>query len=949
MKQIYVFWMCLLLLVGLSACTDEVAVENGQETVAEGDVALQLSVSVPDAKVVTTRDIDPDGLGIKTLYLFCFDGYGSYIGRRDASNIRLDGGENGNYAYTFDVTVPSSTRRIHFLSNVYLDDINAVPGMSETTLIPSIVSASGLMAYWGRVAVTDLESNNIPSIVLYRNQAQVCWEVGSGVGLHVFGYAVCNRRAWGTIAPFNPHAEKDEDKFNYSLDAPYVTEPAADYQVLSTDATDVTVQGDEAQGDPHYIFENPNTLDAPVYAVMLIGETKESAKYYKIMFVDGNKNLLPIYRNFKYVIRINSAPPESMGYTTFDEAKEGIAANNAWVSVDPEIPELSDGTHTLNILNGTTQIFNEGGEQTIDFTYDGNSEDVSVSWLDNDGTLSSVTPQLSSTGNNTYTITMNLAQPKEDPVIGTLLLRAGVFTRQIKVYLMKPFEFKPVWVSTGVPMKKDERLSMTFVIPDNYPSELFPITCKIATNTMNANDDLEVQLPVIIEDCEYHIETEDGEPKEPNRTANWGYKFVYTATRPGIQEVFFTLNVSEGNDPEGTVEYVGSSCPYLTEKQNHAHVFLEAENFKDEEKVVLFQSGSKDMYITMDGADENNPGFLLKELAPTVNQPVTIKLNFTGGTPTTNTVMRIATTSLVPVDSEKNKYINNGTPTTNGIVNYYWIKPGKVSSLTLNFLTNTPDVDDLVRFSIDNENEFGYNSNSDDWFKSAAVELRATPKNFTFDFNIVDDTPEVDAVKYGLNQPANMYLTIPEAAVQYTDLKLFIQTNNLKRDPNGEHAEWLEETVGGYYLTIPKGTSLEQRGTIKFLTSRIASAETVTIRTADNSQALFTPASASFTNLPITGTLTLDGEEPLSNNSFITLQRKNGTRVGDLDIQSVEGNIATYKLTLRPEYDFTMDEDLIVYYTVPNTSVVYQLTATFSYLVSHEIGESVPLITLKKQ
>lgn len=114
-----------------------------------------------------------------------------------------------------------------------------------------------------------------------------------------------------------------------------------------------------------------------------------------------------------------------------------------------------------------------------------------------------------------------------------------------------------------------------------------------------------------------------------------------------------------------------------------------------------------------------------------------------------------------------------------------------------------------------------------------------------------------------------MYLTIPEAAVQYTDLKLFIQTNNLKRDPNGEHAEWLEETVGGYYLTIPKGTSLEQRGTIKFLTSRIASAETVTIRTADNSQALFTPASASFTNLPITGTLTLDGEEPLSNNSLL--------------------------------------------------------------------------------
>ena len=408
------------------------------------------------------------------------------------------------------------------------------------------------------------------------------------------------------------------------------------------------------------------------------------------------------------------------------------------------------------------------------------------------------------------------------------------------------------------------------------------------------------------------------------------------------------MNVSEGNDPEGTVEYVDSSCPYLTKKQNHAHVFLEAENFKDEEKVVLFQSGSDDMYITVDSAAANNPGFLLKELAPTVNQPVTIKLNFKGGTPTDETMMRIATTSLVPVDSEKNNYIE-GTPTKNGIVNYYWIKPGPVSSLTLNFLTNTPDVDDLVRFSIDNENESDYNSNSEDWFKSAAVELRATPKNFTFNFNIVDDTPEVDAVKYGLNQPANMYLTIPEAAVQYTDLKLFIQTNNLKHDPNGEHAKWFEKTVGGYYLTIPKGTPLEQRGMIKFLTSRIASAETVTIRTADDSQALFTPASASFTNLPITGTLTLDGGEQLSSNSFITLQRKNGTRVGDLDIQSVTENRATYKLTLRPEYDFTMDEDLIIYYMDPETSEVYQFTTTFSYLVSHEIGESVPLITLKKQ
>lgn len=941
MKQIYTLWMCVLLLAGLSACTDEYAVKNGQESVAEGEVVLQLSAIVPDAKVVITRDIDPDGLGIKTLYLFCFDEYGSYIGRRDASDIQLSTDESGNYEYTFKVTIPSSTRRVHFLSNVYLDDINAVPGMSETTLIPSIVSASGLMAYWGRVAVTDLDS--FPSsIVLYRNQAQVCWDVASESGLQVFGYAVCNRRAWGTIAPFNPDATDDTGKFTYSLDNPYVTEPAADYQVLSTDATDVTVQGDVAQGDPHYIFENPNTLDTPVYAVMLIGKSQESAKYYKIMFVDSDKNLLPIYRNFKYVIRINSTPPESMGYTTFDEAKEGIAANNAWVSVDPEIPELSDGEHTLSILNGTTQIFNVGGEQTIDFTYDGNSEDVFVSWLDNDGTLSSVSPQLGHTG-SAYTITINLSQPGETPVVGTLLLRAGVFTRQIKIYLMKPFEFKPVWVSTGVPMVKGERMSMTFVIPENYPEELFPITCKIATNKMNANNDLGVQLPIVSETCEYEITNEAGTTL--TRRTDWGYKFVYTATRPGIQEVFFTLNVSEGNDPSGTVE----GC---TESANHAHVFLEADNFKDEEKLVLFQEGSSNRRITISGAAENNPGFLSQKLYPTVNQAVAITLNFSSN-PSNNTVMRMATTSLKPDPnySESNYYVEEKT--SNGVVDYYWIKPGNVSQLTLHFLTNTPDVDDLVRFSIDNENEFGFNEDANTWYKSAAVELVSDPKRFTFDFSIVDDTPNIDNVKYGIGQPADMHFSIPKEAVAYTDVTFFIRTNNLIPNPDDSYSEWLEPVDGGYNFTIPKGFELAERGTLSFLTNRIASAETVTISTLDDTQALFTPASASFENEAITGTLTLSGDNvpTLTANSFITLERKNGTRVGVFNVQEVDANnIATYKLVLRSEYDFTMDETLTICYNIFGTiSSTYQATTTFNALVDHEVGEQVPLITLVKQ
>ena len=64
------------------------------------------------------------------------------------------------------------------------------------------------------------------------------------------------------------------------------------------------------------------------------------------MFVDDEKNQLEIYRNYEYVISITGLPT-SMGYDTFEEAKNGVAANNAWVSVDPEIPELTDGINTV--------------------------------------------------------------------------------------------------------------------------------------------------------------------------------------------------------------------------------------------------------------------------------------------------------------------------------------------------------------------------------------------------------------------------------------------------------------------------------------------------------------------------------------------------------------------------------------------------------------------------
>lgn len=956
-RTLYIFLAGLLLLAGFTSCTDETMVQNSGGITANGEIHLKVTANIPAPKQVITRDIDPDGLGVNSLWLFCFNDFGEYIGRREVVNFENAGGGK----YSFEVDVPSSTNVIHFLSNVYLDEFNDRDnfGRNETTVIPSFVSASGRMSYWGRSDLATLQSRR--NVELYRNQAQVHWDTKLPQGMTIYGYGICNRRAWGTLAPFNTEAGQNK-AFDFDLDNPYVTEPAEEYQILASDPTEATVQGDESEGDPHYIFENPNTLDAPVFAVMKIsinGQDESNAKYYKIMFVDDEKNQLEIYRNYEYVISITGLPT-SMGYDTFEEAKNGVAANNAWVSVDPEIPELTDGETTVSITNGTTQVFTTGGNQTISFTYNGNTSDISVEWLEDGRNVSSSAPTLTSDGNN-HSINMILNTPTDEPRMGTLLLRTGEFTRQIKVYLVNPFSFQPVWVSTGVPMVKEEKMSMTFVIPDNYPAELFPIECKIATNKMNANDDLGEQLPIIMEKCEYYVTDDNGQ--QVHVTSDLGYKYVYTATEPGVQEIFFTLNTSDGDD--FGVTWDGGECP--AEGTDHGHVFLEAENFNDAHRLVKFQEAGRNISnrrITIEGSAEKNPGFLLQELAPTAKQPISVTLNFiadeegwqgenTPTAPESGTLMRIATAIAEPADRSiylsPDECASLGLPTSNNIVNYYYyeFENNRTESLTLHFVTNTSDVEDIIRFSIDKENGLNPDLDEQYLYKSAGVELKANPERFIFDGFTVGDN---NTARYGLNQPVDISFSIPQEAVQYNDATFFIATKNLV--PASGNTYELNEAEGGYNFTIPQGSNVETV-TLHFQTNRIANGETVTINAIDNT-ALFAPASATFTNRPIRGTITLAGDDAkLATNSFITLERKNGTRVGIITVESVDddNNVASYRIDLRSEYDFTMDEELTIYYNAlnPDEEIIYQATTTFQTLVNDaEDDGEVSLIILTK-
>ena len=72
MKRIlYIFLAGLILFAGFTSCVDDYMVQNNDGTTTNGDIHLKVTANIPAPKQVITRDIDPDGLGVNTLFREC--------------------------------------------------------------------------------------------------------------------------------------------------------------------------------------------------------------------------------------------------------------------------------------------------------------------------------------------------------------------------------------------------------------------------------------------------------------------------------------------------------------------------------------------------------------------------------------------------------------------------------------------------------------------------------------------------------------------------------------------------------------------------------------------------------------------------------------------------------------------------------------------------------------
>ena len=81
--------------------------------VSGDEVSISFGVTIPDEIKVKTRAVDPDGRGIQTLHIFCFNGEGLFITAEQAEYT----GQQNALSGTFNANIPNNTRIMHFVAN----------------------------------------------------------------------------------------------------------------------------------------------------------------------------------------------------------------------------------------------------------------------------------------------------------------------------------------------------------------------------------------------------------------------------------------------------------------------------------------------------------------------------------------------------------------------------------------------------------------------------------------------------------------------------------------------------------------------------------------------------------------------------------------------------------------------------------------------------------------
>ena len=547
MKKIktYIGIMAALLTM-LTACTDSM-VDNGVPSKNEiGTYQAHFTISVPNYSKVESRVANFATEGIASaddMKLLCFDKDGYFLGLAKNLNIQTvatneikpDGGSDKK---NISATIPTGTARIHIIANATAENTvttgdQAIDfsksaewiGRHENNLMTSFDNRNNnqqhdKMVYWGYVKkntseemteflTKDVVENNVIHLLRNRAKIEVNWDRNESKITNI-RYALGNVMKHGTVAPFNRDKEKLTfpetnmltDAAAWKAECTYIT-PSLDPTRWPSEGETFSVGDDEMWPNTNnlpmqYTFEQENSLEKPLKVIMEVTYEGGVTKWFQVLLQNEGVQM-PVKRNHLYRINIKRLG-KNLGYSNSSQAYEGTPANNPWITVDDIIQEISDGTYTMNIVNGTYQMLTQesaNSEQTIDFEYNGEASqtaaDFNVSWSENKdftklegGKLPVPTVQYdAATGKGTITYKIGDISASECKTATIKLVdKKHGLTRNIHLYSISNVDFKFEFAKT-MGKGKDSEAKLNFTIPSYYPKELLPIEIEIASNDVN--------------------------------------------------------------------------------------------------------------------------------------------------------------------------------------------------------------------------------------------------------------------------------------------------------------------------------------------------------------------------------------------------------------------------------------------------------------------------------
>ena len=510
--KLYIGMLVGLLATMLTACTSDLSEETVPSN-SKGEMTLSFKVSTPDYKIGTRSEgYNNEGFGSSDVQIFCFDANGYFLGMgQDLTVEATSKGEIGEGTVNtnnkkISVKMPNATARLHIIANANINTEKAANewiGLHENKLITTFESKADenqalQTKYWGYCSgytTADMKAkltNSSNVIHLIRDRAKITADWESTTNIKSVEISIGEGMLYATMAAFNRN----------NLEFPNTT-ATKDWQWNITDITlpksEKRYKGAGQMGTVQYCFEDENSSKNPVSCILKVTfkDKDNTVKWYKVYLQNEDQQFYKVKRNYTYAIHIQKLNPK-LGYTGYDDALNGYAANNPWIQVEQIVPKISDGIYTLEIPNGTNVMLNEGAaeNQEIAFNYEGGilnqANRFDVNWVTNNelGKKDLTITYANGSGKIGFTRGDITDQLKSGEI--RILDKVSGMSRIIKIYSITKFDFG--FEFSGMSgMYKDNTGTLTYTIPSNYPSALLPVEIRIASNTINPEDcDVEV-------------------------------------------------------------------------------------------------------------------------------------------------------------------------------------------------------------------------------------------------------------------------------------------------------------------------------------------------------------------------------------------------------------------------------------------------------------------------